>query len=343
MKKSGQSRTYECSKCGKVYSTSSNLNKHIKNCKGDTSSISSSDEQDNLNTFDASTMMEMISQLPQLIQELKEHKNENIKLKNELKEKDLEIKSSVVENEPPYDREQLIKAIYKYNPYTRQYAIRHGGYTSKDYRNWYVLKYFNILDYPDDEMKFYKKCLTNILDNIPTDKLPYRVKDANRYIYEIYDYNEKRWFKGKTNDLIDRTIKFIILYINASFKSAINETNTLSTHDFNALENRNMNMNTFHRMRSDLQSQLNYKFGLPEHDVELDEEQIINFYKRNFVKTLNDRFKNNEIDDENIIQETTIREVETHDRNRLNLLNVDFEEDEGYNTDTDIKKNPYFD
>lgn len=269
---------------------------------------------------------------------------ENEELKKKLKEF-VEENNQIKLQEPPYDREQLIKAIYKYNPYTRQYATRHGGYSPKDYRSWYVLKYFNILDYPDDEVKFYKKSMINILENIPTDKLPYKVIDSSRYIYDVYNYNENRWIRGKTNDLIQNVIKFIMLYINASFKSAINETNTLTTYDFSALENnRNINMASFNRMRSNLQSELTYKFGLPEHDVELDEEQVKNFYKRHFVKILTDRFKNDDIDDENIIEEDQTQRETEKSLDRLNLLKVDLDEEEdGYHTDTDVKNNPYFD
>jgi hypothetical protein len=333
MRKNSQSTkqtNYTCSKCGGIYSTSSNLNKHIKKCRGDGET---NDERDN--SFSTSSMMDMLSQLPQIIQKMKELEEENIRLKNECK---------IIQNEPPYDREQLIKAIYKYNPYTRQYATRHGGFTSKDYRCWYVLKYFNILDYPDDEVKFYKKSMINILENIPTDKLPYKIIDSSRYIYDVYNYNENRWIRGKTNDLIQNVIKFIMLYINASFKSAINETNTLTTYDFSALENnRNINMSSFNRMRSNLQSELTYKFGLPEHDVELDEEQIKNFYKRHFVKILTDRFKNDDID-ENIIEEDQIQRETEKSLDRLNLLKVDLDEEEdGYHTDSDVKNNPYFD
>ena len=321
---------YICSNCGKDFKgRKSNYMYHInsksciKNIKSDETNLLS-------NSSNTDIMIMLLRENEELKKKLKEfvEENNNIKLQ-----------------EPPYDREQLIKAIYKYNPYTRQYATRHGGFTSKDYRCWYVLKYFNILDYPDDEVKFYKKSMINILENIPTDKLPYKVIDSSRYIYDVYNYNENRWIRGKTNDLIQNVIKFIMLYINASFKSAINETNTLTTYDFSALENnRNINMASFNRMRSNLQSELTYKFGLPEHDVELDEEQIKNFYKRHFVKILNDRLKNDEIDDENIIEEDQTRREPEKSLNRLNLLSVDLENDEdGYHTDSDVKNNPYFD
>lgn len=340
---SGQTKTYECSKCGKIYSTSSNLNKHIKNCRGNyEESVSSNEEQENSNSFSSSSVMDMLSKLPQIMQRMKELEDENKMLKNEVKEKNNEIQSSILNYNPPYDHDQLIKSIYKYNPYTSQYSIRSGGYTPKDYRNWYVLKFFNILDYPDTRIQFYKNCLSNILNNIPTDKLPYKIRDYNRHMYDIYNYSEQRWIKGKTKELVNLTIKRFLQYIHHSFQGALNiVVNELTLSDFKALENRNVNIASFNRIKLDIQSELNNKYSLPEYD-DLDDEEIEIFYKKNFVKVLTDRLKNNEIDDEEIQEETNEPRI-IEIRNRITTEIKYDDDDEGYNTDTDVRNNPYFD
>lgn len=330
--KSNQSK-YNCPKCGNVYSTSSNLNKHIKNCKNDNCSVSSTEEVSN--TFNTSSMMELISQLPQIIQKNKELEEEIKRLKNELQHKNLEI-TNLIEYDPPYNKEQFAQAIYKYNPFTTQYAIRYGGFKPKDYKSWYVPNLFNANEYPD-RTEFYKKCLTNILNNIPIDKLPYKIRDASRYSYDVYNYRENMWVKGKTKELI-QLIKLLIMYIHSSLLSAFNVLSELTVYDFKIIDKRNLNPIIFNDLRRNLQIELTDRYCLPEYDGS-DEDEIINFYKRNFIKILTDRLKGDEVDDSDL--EELIVEPRIMDERKMykNVpIDDEYDSDEGYKTDSD----PYY-
>lgn len=331
MLKKYQLREYKCEKCDKIYSSSSSLGKHSKTCTG----TETKKEENNSSSSD------MLMMFMKKMQELEE---ENKRLKLEIEQKNNqceEFQSSKLDYDPPYDKDQLTKAIYKYNPYTRQYSIRRGGFTSKDIKSWYVPKYFNILEYPETNIQFYKKCLTEILKNIPTDKLPYKVRDAGRYLYDIYDYSEQRWIRGKTNNLIRNIIKLIISIIYSSLTSAINVMNEIDTNDFYALECRRINPTTFNTMRRYLQTDLIHKFSLPDYDNELTSEEIDNFYKKNFIKILTNRLKDNEIDDEEIEEEDTEPLFYEETKPRKYNINYDDDDNDGYDTDTDIKNNPY--
>jgi len=319
-KKSSQLREYKCDKCNKIYSSSSSLSKHQKTCI--------SDEENNSSSSDMLVI---------LMKKMRELEEENKRLKLELEKND----NSKLNYDPPYDKDQLTKAIYKYNPYIRQYSIRRGGFASKNIKAWYVPKYFNILEYPETNVQFYKKCLTEILKNIPTDKLPYKVRDVSRYLYDVYDYSEQKWIKGKTNNLIRNIIKLMITIIYSSLTSAINVMNEIDTNDFYALECRRINPTTFNTMRRYLQADLIHKFSLPDYDDDLTSEEVDNFYKKNFVKILNDRLKDNEIQDDEIEHEDSEPLFYEESRQREYNINFDDNENDGYDTDTDIKNNPY--
>ncbi len=274
---SRKSEDIECSNCGKMFVTRYNLNRHLKNCK---EVIEPTQNQPSSNT----------DMFVQFMKKMEDLENENKKLKNELAVKnELMNEMKPIAMELPYDNDQLTKIVYKYNPYSRQYSIRRNGYVSKDFKAWYTLKYFNILDYPDTRIKFYKKCLEEILKNIPNDKLPYRVRDFKRKIYDIYNYNEKIWMKGNQHDLIEILIKKIMMLIHASLYSAINVLNEINTSDFNALENRKIDPTAFAKWKMELQRDLIHTFTLPDYDDEETDEDKYNFYKNNFVKIMNER------------------------------------------------------
>lgn len=341
------SEQLRCSNCNNIYKTTSGLNKHLKNC------VKPQVIQSTTTSSEAEMMIQLIKQNDEQRQEL-------IRLKNELARRDEEVREvKPITIELPYDNDQLTKIIYKYNFYTRQYSIRRNGFSPKDFKSWYTLKYFNVTDYPDTKVQFYKKCLEEILKNIPNEKLPYRVRDYKRRIYDIYNYSEKMWMKGNVDDLIQLIIKKIIALIQSSFFSAINVFNELNTSDFHALENRKIDPTSFNRLRMELQSELTYNFSLPDYDDDVSEEDKYKFYK-NFIKILNERLSSGiEVE----INEDEFKEYEQpikHKKSRPTLTKVILEyenneeeeynledykicnsDDEGYETDT--KENPYFD
>lgn len=347
---------FNCPNCDYVSESKYNFNRHSKNCKPKESKMST----ESLSTT---------SMFAQFMTKMQELENENKKLKDELTRKNEETNEmKPITTDLPYDYEQLKKIVYKYNPYCRQYSIRRGGFISKDFKEWYILKYFNILDYPDSKIQFYKKCLEEILKNIPNEKLPYRVRDFKRHIYDIYDYSERRWIKGNIDDLIQMTIKKIIGLIQASLYSAINIFNEINTLDFQALENRRIDPTSFNRLRMELQRDLTYTFSLPDYDDEISDEDKYNFYKKNFVKVMNERLAGDievevnedefkefeevkqdtkqEIKNKKPKQKTTLKKItlsfndEQEDEFYVPNITID-SDDEGYETDT--KENPYFD
>jgi hypothetical protein len=357
---------FKCFKCGSGYQSTSTLNRHVKKCVG---------SQPVQSVQPSNTEM-----LIQLIRQNEELANELSRLKTELAKRDEEANEiKPITTELPYDNDQLTKIIYKYNPYNTQYSIRRNGFSPKDFKSWYTLKYFNFLDYPSTNVQFYKKCLEEILKNIPNEKLPYRIRDVNRYIYDIYDYDNKQWIKGKTEDLIQIIIKKFMLLIQNSLYGAINVLNELNTSDFHALENRKIDPTSFNRLRMELQRDLTHKFSLPDYDNDMSEEDKYNFYKKNFVKVMNERlsgeiqveineneFKEFEVPLLRKVEQKCILETKQEIKNKkpkarpvlkkitLNFDNDDEQEldfgdceiikndddDEGYETDT--KENPYF-
>lgn len=347
-------RQFKCDNCDYTSTSKYNFSRHEKNCKirkNETIEVNLSGNE-NLSTTNMFT---------EFIKKMEDQERELIRLRTELARRDEEaneMKSTIIEL--PYDNDQLTKIIYKYNPYTMQYAIRRNGFSPKDFKAWYTLKYFNVTDYPDTRLQFYKKCLEEILKNIPNEKLPYRVKDYRRRIYDIYNYSEKMWMKGNVDDLIQLIIKKIMVLIQNSLYGAISVLNELNTSDFHALENRKIDPTSFNRLRMELQSELTHKFSLPDYDVDLTDNDINIFYK-NFVKILNERLSSGiEVE----VNEDEFKEYEQPKKNKksrptltrviLEYENNDEEEeydledykicnsdDEGYETDT--KENPYFD
>lgn len=355
---------FNCPKCGKSYKSTSALNKHISNANCVRSQTTSEPIQQ--------VMSSNSDMLIQLIKQNEEQANELLRLRTELARRDEEVNEiKPITTELPYDYEQLKKIVYKYNPYCRQYSIRRGGVVSKDYRAWYILKYFNILEYPDTNIQFYKKCLEEILKNIPNEKLPYRIRDFRRHIYDIYDYGERRWIKGNIDDLIQMVIKKIIGLIQTSLYSGINVLNEINTFDFHALENRRIDITAFVNLRRNLQTELTYRFSLPDYDDDMSDEDKYNFYKKNFVKVMNERlsgeievevneeeFKEFEEVKQEVKQE--IKNQKSKPKSKLTKITLSFNndedeeidfgnceiinndsDDEGYETDT--KENPYFD
>lgn len=350
------SQQFKCDKCGNIYKSSSTLNRHSKNCKPKENEISTTES------------LSTTSMFTQFMMKMEELENENKRLKDELVRRDEEAKQvKPITTELPYDNDQLTKIVYKYNPYSKQYAVRRGGFVPKDFKFWYILKYFNILEYPNTKIQFYKKCLEEILKNIPDEKLPYRIRDAHRYIYDIYDYNNKQWIKGKSDDLVQLIIKKIMGLIQASLYSAINVLNEINTFDFHAIENRRIDAKSFDNLRRNLQSDLIYNFSLPDYDDDMTEEDKYNFYKKNFVKVMNERLSGEvevEVNEEEFkefeetkqeIKNKKLKQKPTLTKITLSFDNDDNEEidfgdceivkndsdDEGYETDT--KENPYFD
>lgn len=354
--------SFKCINCGKCYANASNLSKHMKN------KICIKNEP--INNQLVAVQQSSTEMMIQLLRENELLKSQIEKMNSEAILKDQLINETRPEIiELPYTYDELSKCIYKYNPFTRQYSIKKHtyGYVSKNYKSWYVLNYFDKNDYPDNTSMFYKKCLEVIIQNIPDNKLPYRMKDAGRYIYDIYNYTEFRWIRGKTEDLVELIVKPFLSLIQASIYSAINETKDLTVHDFNILENSNIDTKKWNSLKSELQIDIINKFSLPSDDSENDDTEDIkesHFYKKHFGKILIDRFKNGtniEIDENefkeqsNIIkpkkqkQKITLIKMNIEDDTdeiyieNYEVVKYDSDEDDGYKTDTDLKRNPYFD
>lgn len=364
-------REFECPNCKDILSTKYTLSRHLKKCKPKESVI----------LPQTSSTTSMFAQFMEKMQELE---NENKRLKDELEKRDEEINEvKAITIELPYDNDQLTKTFYKYNPYSRQYSIRRNGFVPKEFKFWYILKYFNIVEYPSTKVGYYKKCLEEILKNIPNEKLPYRVRDLKRRIYDIYDYSEKRWIKGNTDDLIQITIKKFVSLIHSSLFSAINVMSEINTLDFHALENRRIDPKSFDNLRANLRNDLIYNFTSPEYD-DVTEEDKYNFYKNNFVKVLNERLSGeievevNEDEfkeyeeikeetkqeiknkkpkqkmllkkitltyDNNDEEELNIPDVTTYynDEDELNVPDIITDDNDDEGYETDTKENPYFD
>jgi len=241
--------------------------------------------------------------------------------------------------ELPYDKDELMKAVYKYNPYNLQYSIRRNGWVSKDIRLWYTLKYLNLTDYPEEKSKFYQKCLKEILKNIPINKLPYKVLDSGRYIFNLYDYTEKRWIRGKTKDFIELIIKKFVGLIYLSLCSSINVLNELTHLDIEAIERRRINALSLANLKRNLQVELTYRFSLPEHDMEMSDEDKYNFYKRHFVKLFTDRLSPDyQYSDEKIELVDNLPIVTENSHVERNFGQIDFD-DENYDFDVSDGEN----
>lgn len=369
--------SFKCMNCGKCYANASNLSKHMKN------KICIKNEP--INNQLVAVQQSSTEMMIQLLRENELLKSQIEKMNSEAILKDQLINETRPEIiELPYTYDELSKCIYKYNPFTRQYSIKKHtyGYVSKNYKSWYVLNYFDKNDYPDNTSMFYKKCLEVIIQNIPDNKLPYRVKDANRHVYDIYNYTEFRWIRGKTEDLVELIVKPFLSLIQASIYSAINETKDLTIHDFNILENSNIDTKKWNSLKSELQIDIINKFSLPSDDSENDDTEDIkesHFYKKHFGKILIDRFKNGttiEIDENEFKEHRELRSPITpandfcstfpksgkKQKQKITLIKMNIEddtdeiyienyevvkydsdEDDGYKTDTDLKRNPYFD
>jgi hypothetical protein len=157
-----------------------------------------------------------------------------------------------------------------------------------------------------------------------------------------------------------------MLLIQTSLYSAINVLNEINTLDFHALENRRIDPTSFTRWRMELQRDLIYTFSLPDYDDDVTEEDKYNFYKKNFIKTMNERLSGEievEVNEDEFKEFEVPQEIKnkkpkarpTLKKITLSFDNNDDEEidfgnceiikndsdDEGYETDT--KENPYFD
>jgi len=337
--------SYKCGNCDKpAYKTMNGLTKHLKTCFP-TPIQNNSNQSTTTPTQQPSSTMDLMSQFMKKMEDLENENNrlrQQVSISEQNQQQEDEIKKSLP-TELPYDKDQLMKAIYKNNPYTQQFAIRRDGFVSKDVRAWYVVKHLNILDYPESKTDFYKNCLKNVLDNIPTNKLPYRVKDFNRHLFYAFDYTEQRWVQASTTEFINLIIKKFLALIHASLLSGINVLNDLTIAEYNTFQKRRIDPMIFRQHKQNIQVELTYKFSLPEHDGD-DEKEILNFYKRNFTKIFVDRFKPENEPDEEIEEEDSEPIITLPVRKQLQTMKFDDSSDSGYSTETDLKKmNPYYD
>lgn len=310
---------YTCEYCNGVFSNKQNLNKHIKNsvCRNeeDMSSISTDGNEyvaKSKPTTNTNTEMMIL-----LLRQMEELKTENKNLKNEIEElreeneayklREEEYKREAIDQTiKPYSKDQLYQAVFKFNPFLKKVSMYKSGFYPKDTRGQYVLHSIDSMDYPDTNIKYYKKCFQEILKNIPIDKLPYKVKDINRNIFDIYDYNNNMWIKGKSNELIEYTIKFISSMINSTLTSALSNMSCYcSPDDFKVFYGKRCDMRQFKQIKDSIQMLILNNYSLPEYDMNEEEENIDTFYRRNFINScFINRIKEDkeQIDDENPIE-----------------------------------------
>lgn len=284
-----ESKTFICKKCDSVFTTKSNLTRHEKNvCNVQLPTTQNVDT--NTNT---SMMMLMLKQIEDLQNKLKSLEEENELLKTQQTEqKEIHIM------EKPILKTDLYDLIFEVNPYLKKMSCYSNGYTPKSNKQKFVLKSIDENDYPTDCVMFYKKCFTSVLKSIPTEKLPYRVCDKIRHIYHVYDYENNSWIKGGTDELIKHTITVIAMMIHSSMNVAVCNLNINC--DFMMYKALYNVKNNFNKIKiSEIQVMLTYKFGLPNYEDSCSEKDVMNFYKRNFVKNcFHKRFEESDNDDD---------------------------------------------
>jgi len=381
---------YICSTCQKSFNNKQNLNRHIKNsvCKkndDEVSSISTDGNDDNLNTSDnfcstfqksgksgndTEMMILLLRQIDELKNELKSTKEENMKLQEEnnlLKLREEEYKQEAIDQTiKPYSKDQLNQAVFKFNPYLKPVSMYNNGYIPKDTRGRYILKSINEIDYQNTSIKYYKKCFENILKNIPTDKLPYKIKDSSRHIFDIYDYNNNVWVKGKSSEFIRLTIKLLAGMINASLVTALSNMSTyFKVDDFNVFYQKQCNQSQFKKLKENIQTLITSTYTLPDFEMNEEEENIDAFYRKNFISScFINRIKGNDDQETENIEYEIVPDEPVANRATENMKNEDEEEeneeykedyecknildnedesdDEEYDTDTDMNDNSFF-
>lgn len=380
---------YICSTCQKSFNNKQNLNRHIKNsvCKkndDEVSSISTDGNDDNLNTSDnfcstfqksgksgndTEMMILLLRQIDELKNELKSTKEENMKLQEEnnlLKLREEEYKQEAIDQTiKPYSKDQLNQAVFKFNPYLKPVSMYNNGYIPKDTRGRYILKSINEIDYPNTSVKYYKKCFENILKNIPTDKLPYKIKDSSRHIFDIYDYNNNVWVKGKSSEFIRLTIKLLAGMINASLVTALSNMSCyFKIGDFEVFYQKKCDQSQFKKLKEEIQTLITSNYTLPDYEMNEEEENIDSFYRKNFISScFINRIKEDEnLENENIeiVPDEPVRlenikneDEEYEDEYEENKYDYNFEnknddseydesDDEEYDTDTDMNDNSFF-
>lgn len=324
---------HECAKCKSVFKSKFNLERHQKNvCKNTTpspSSVSSTSSNTETNT----DMMILI------LRQMEELKKENLQLKERVLFLEEENKSyqefvemSATPSEKPIPKNELYDLVFKYNPYLRSVSLYSNGYTPKDTRQRYVLNCVDKDAYPENKVTFYKKCFQNILKNIPDAKLPYRLRDKSRHIYDIYDYENNCWLRGNTTDLIKYTVTPIAMMVHATLTSAICNLNVYC--DVKMLYMLYKVQNFDKREFQNIQVTLTDRYSLPNYNMRVDEEEIDSFYRRNFIQScFNERVlthgKNEECKEE---------DHEEHEEQPDEEFDEEFEghsdEEDGYNSDS---------
>jgi len=360
------SKKYLCQSCNREFTNKQNLNRHVKNgtCRNeaDISSLSSNDfnnveptinknKNDNFNT----EMMIL------LLKQNEELKNENVRLKNIIIELEEENKKYKIREEEaklnlldqqikPHNQEQLTENIFKFNPYLKRITIYRNGFSPKDYKNRWILKSIDCNDYPATNVKFYKRCFNEILSKIKDDKMPYRVRDASRYLFDIYDYGNNIWIKGKTEKLIDLVIKPLAKKINYSISMALSNMQTyLQSEDYKMHYNCSNDVRKCKEKMDNIRIHMTNNYSLPDYDMGIDDDNIEIFYKKNFIDScFIERFKNKK-NDENSEDENLEDENEENEEYEeppkikkhipiINNVRYDYDDDDdGYETDTDPK------
>lgn len=367
-------KKYVCQACNREYTNKQNLNRHVNSGKcgngSDVSSLSSNDNyveptiNKNINiNSDTEMMILLLKQNEEFKQEIKRLKNKIIDLEEEnkkykIKEEELKL-NSLDQKIKPYNQEQLTENIFKFNPYLKRNTVYRNGFSPKDYKNQWILKSIDPNDYPTTNVKFYKKCFNEILSKIKNDKLPYRVRDANRNLFDIYDYGNNIWIKGETNNLINLVIKPLAKKINYCITMAMSNMETyLQGEDYRMHYRCGNDVKKCKDKINDLRIHITNNYSLPDYDMDLDDDDVNIFYKKNFINScFIERFKNKENDEnleeqQNEDEEYEFEEIEPINnmkmkkqltiRNNVNNVNNkyyddDDNDDDGYQTDTDPK------
>lgn len=278
---------FVCQRCQTTFSNKYNLSRHMKNNSCKKVNLSSIDMMNDTSISNETSMM------MQLLKQMEELKNENHNLKLRVIELENENRnlSDTIDNTPsptekPMSKSDLYEMCFKHNPYLKMVTMYSDGTIPKDIKHKYVLKTIDEGEYPQSIVDFYHTCLKNVLENIPNEKLPYKIRDKQRKIFDIYSYDDCCWLKGNTDDLIKHTITPLCMMIFSSISSALCN---IQTRCDNKMIKVLYGINIFDKSTklkiNEIQVILTGLYSLPNYDDEMSENDISNFYKRNFISS----------------------------------------------------------
>lgn len=267
-------KQFVCLICQQSFTRKYNLTRHLE------SRVCQKDDLSNTNVNETPNgTMALLKQIEELKMRVIELENENRKLSKTIDE-------TPSPTQKPISKSDLYEICFKHNPYLKMVTMYSNGEIPKDIKHKYVLKSIDECEYPQSIIDFYETCLKNVLENIPNEKLPYKVRDKQRKIFDIYSYDDCCWLKGNTDDLIRHTITPLCMMIYSSISSALCNIQTRCDNKMiKVLYGINIIDKSTKLKINEIQVLLTGRFSLPNYDDEMTEHDILNFYKRNFISS----------------------------------------------------------